>query len=394
MSRLRHSKIVTGALAFLLVTSPGASASGADAEGDVGSFSAAGVFPEERRGVVSTILMDGRVLLVGGDVEADAGAASAYRWDPIDQTFAQAGSLDEPRLMPTATLLQDGRVLVIGGLGGPARDQVSLDSAEMWDPATTSFSRTGSPRKPRAAHTATLLGDGRVLVVGGVRLRAGAPKTLGSAEVWDPASETFSPTGALAEARYVHTATLLPDGRVLVIGGFLFGDSEFETRASAEIWDPATEVFSDAGWLPVGRDVHTATLLQDGRVLVVGGFGGGGGDGSLLASAVLWDPTTESFSPSGALQSGRAHHTATPLPDGAVLIVGGDGDAGTLRSAEMWDPATGVFHPAGSLANGRSDHTATLLADGRVLIAGGSDENGMDVAFAESWIRSNVGSGE
>ena len=381
MSPSRCSRAAAGALACLLVASLAAAVTGAGEVEDVGSFGPAGVFPEERRGVAATILMDGRVLFVGGDVEATV--SSAFLWDPVDQAFGPAGPLEAPRVIPTATLLVDGRVLVVGGLGGSTTDLVSLASAEMWDPATASFGRTGSVGEARAVHTATRLVDGRVLVVGGVLLHDGTPRTLASAEVWDPTSETFSPTGSLAEARYGHTASLLPDGRVLVVGGVVAGGPGFEIRASAEAWDPTSGAFSAAGSLPDGRINHTATLLPDGRVLVVGGVGNGGA--SLLASAVLWDPKTESFSQTGALQSGRAHHTATSLPDGAVLIVGGGGDAGVLQSAEMWDPTTGVFHPAGSLAKGRSDHTAALLADGRVVIAGGDDDDVMFTASAEVW---------
>jgi hypothetical protein len=382
-SPLRRSRAATGVLAFLLLASVATPAMAADAEGDVGSFSAAGVFPEERRGVAATSLADGRILFVGGYIEAEAAGASAYRWDPIDQTFAPAGAPHEPRLGPTATLLQDGRILVIGGLGGSMPELASLDSAETWDPATAAFARTGSPQKARAGHTATLLADGHVVVVGGFRLGDGAPKTIRSAEVWDPVSGTFSPTDPLAEARYGHSATLLPDGRVLVVGGVDAGDSGVEIRASAEAWDPAAGTFSPAGALPDGRVNHSATLLSDGRVLIVGGVGNGWA--GLPASALLWDPATESFSPTGALESARSGHTATSLPDGSVLIVGGGGEGGVLRSAEIWDPTTIAFRPAGSLAKGRTDHTATLLVDGRVLIAGGDDDNVMFTASAESW---------
>ena len=292
--------------------------------------------------------------------------------------FDPAGSLAEARRNHTATLLPDGRVLIVGG---DSRDS-DYASAEVWDPATESFESFGPAGKimqrPRGA-TATFLLDGRLLIIGGGDDDDGRS---GSAEVWDPATGSLRPAGSLTQARSRHTATLLPDGRVLVVGG-LVDDEDLDGAAEAEIWDPATESFGSAGSLIEVRNWHTATLLPDGRVLVVGGYG--------VDTAEVWDPATASFEAAGSLAGWRYDHTATLLPDGRVLVVGGVIDrpvecGARCALAQVWDPARASFEPAGSLADRRHGHTATLLPDGRVLVVGGSvdSEHGL-LATAEIW---------
>ena len=216
-------------------------------------------------------------------------------------------------------------------------------------------------------HTATPLSDGRVLIVGG---EDSDGRWLASAEIWDPATGAFTATGSLAEARSRHTATLLPDHRVLIIGGRggSFWD-EYVGLTSAEIWDPVTGTFSPAGSLGTGRSDHTATLLPDGDVLVVGSARFPGEPG--LVSAELWDHATGAFRSTGSLSAGRAAHTATLLSDGRVLVVGGYGLSGesAAMAAEIWDPDGGTFLPTTSM-HGYQGHTATLVADGRILIVG------------------------
>ncbi|MGH8094559.1 MAG: kelch repeat-containing protein [Chthoniobacterales bacterium] len=182
----------------------------------------------------------------------------------------------------------------------------------------------------------------------------------------------FEATGSLATAREFHTATLLPNGMVLVAGG----NGNF--LASAELYDPATGTWTATGSLATARALHTATLLPNGMVLVAGGVGNPG----YLASAELYDPATGTWTATGSLATGRDYHTATLLPNGMVLVAGGS-DNNALASAELYDPATGIWTATGSLATARYYHTATLLSNGMVLVAGGVDNTNSPLASAE-----------
>ena len=260
------------------------------------------------------------------------------------------GSMSLPRREgQTATLLSDGRVLVAGG-----RSEASIPraAAELYDPASGTWTRTQSMGAARHGFTATLLLSGKVLVAGGT----GPNGTLSSAELYDPASGTWSATGSMAYARTFHTATLLPNGNVLVVGG----DG---ASATAELYDPASGSWSTAAPMASARSHHTATLLANGKVLVVGG-----------ASAELYDPVTNSWAATGSPVTPRRFHTATRLSDGRVLVTGGSAlPVGALTSTEIYDPATGIFSSSGDMAEPRMGAAAVLLADGRVLVAGGSE---------------------
>jgi hypothetical protein len=339
-----------------------------------------GPLGEGRQIQTATLLADGRVLVAGGYGGPGGGFEdvldSADLYDPSTNTFSATGPLISARGLHTATLLADGRVLIAGG--GPASWTSSvgayLSSVELYDPTTGLFSDAGSMTTPREDHTATLLPDGRVLIVGGNDVGSHA---VTSAELYDPTTGVFTATGSMMTARGFHTATLLSDGRVLVAGGDPAAWSDNAFLASAEIYDPKTEAFTPTGSMAVGRFYPTATLLTDGRVLIIGGTSSGG---SSLTTAELYDPTTGSFSQTGRMAEGRVYQTATLLPDGRVLVAGGcvrgrDYASCVFRaSAELYDPTTGTFAATGPMSSSRVYHTATLLPDGQVLVAAGVGE--------------------
>jgi hypothetical protein len=318
----------------------------------------------KRMSHVAVLLGNGLVLIAGGFGNT-ATLASAELYDPATGLFTATGSMAHARSHPSATLLGSGKVLLAGGWAGTA----PLDSAELYDPASGTFSLVGSMHSPRSGHTATLLSDGRVLVVGGQGL--GAPA---SAEIYDPATNLFTVTGSLATGREDHTATLLGNGRVLVAGGFNTSCGTYRDCASAELYDPATGLFTATGSMAHSRGGHTASVLPDGRVLVAGGS-------HYIASveqAELYDPATATFSAAGTMSGhGRHVQTATILQDGRVALIGGipvsssaGGQPGSTM-VEIYSAADG-FKLGAPIAHGRAFHTATLLPDGHVLVAGGA----------------------
>jgi hypothetical protein len=222
---------------------------------------------------------------------------------------------------------------------------------------TGGFLPTGNMLSARFRNTLTLLPDGRVLAAGG--LSPCCPTLyLASAELYDPISGTFSATGNMSNGREFGTATLLQSGKVLVVGGH----NGTNPNVSADLYDPATGAFLTTGNLNTPRAGHGATLLPNGKVLVTGGYFNGS-----LASAELYDPTAGTFTPAGNMTAARYFHTATLLPSGKVLLAGGVDAANT---AELYDPSTGSFTTTGSMNMPRWRHTASLLADGKVLVTG------------------------
>jgi Ca2+-binding RTX toxin-like protein len=249
--------------------------------------------------------------------------------------FSPTGSMSVPRFGAAAAPLPDGRVLIAGGIGGlePGRFPEYRQSAEVFDPATNSFSSAGigSMSVPRGGAAAAPLPDGRVLIAGG-SFFDGSFRSLQSAEIFDPATGTFSPTGSMTAERAESAAAPLPDGRVLVAGGF-DNRSSPQTPQSAEIFDPATGSFSPTAPLTAPRYGAAAAPLPDGRVLIAGGATNG-------ASAEIFDPATGTFSPTVVMTAERAAPAAAPLPEGRVLVAGGLHAAAVLSSAEIFAPAT------------------------------------------------------
>ena len=326
------------------------------------TFTAAG--PMDAPYTLSALLPDGSVLVTGDS--SGQRPLGAELFDPATGRFSPTGSPSATHDYGTATTLADGRVLVAGGTD--PLSQTPTNVAEIYDPKTGTFTGTGSMADSQWGQGAILLRDRRVLIVGGDR--DGSPT---SAELYDPSSGLFTPIAGPSTARYGCMATRLSDGRVLVVGGWVAGPANSGTAAtltSAEVFDPATDRFK-----PVGSTAHqhysgTLTLLQDGRVLTIGGG----------TAVELFDPTSGKFGPTASMDLARLGATATLLRDGRVLIAGGSVELAStnlvdLASAEIYDPRTGKFSKTGSMSEPLPGATATLLQDGRVLIAsGGSAE--------------------
>src|SRR5262245_5047424 len=295
--------------------------------------------------------------------------------------FSPAASLNEPRAAHTATRLMNGRVLIVGGAGAPG-------TAELFDPVTGTFTLTGPLRTARAGfHTATLLADGRVLIAGGLGLADQDNYTaLSSAEIFDPTTNTFKETAPMRQGRVKHTATLLVDGRVLIAGGASY-DSGFISTASAELFDPATGAFQPAGSLISDRADHTATLFPVCEVLIAGGWKGRDAKDDLTPypfSAELSDPSNSTFHRTADMSATRVGHSAIPLPDGKVLLIGGLAVARNIQElfqiefsgqpfVEVYDPVKQTFSGFTGLLNNMPwrGFSTTLLNDGNILLAGG-----------------------
>ena len=322
----------------------------------------------------ATLLQNGKVIVAGGEyypfTTTMRGSAEIY--DSATAIWTQTGSMNDKRSKHTATLLQDGRVLVAGGHNSPSPLIYSTHAtAEIYDPETGKWTKTGSLAYDRFCHTATLLQDGRVLVAGG----KDQISTGGTAEIYDPKTGKWTQAGSLNHKRYLHTATLLQDGRVLVVGGELKKSSSL---GSAEIYDPTTDKWTDTGSLTNERNHHTATLLQDGRVFVAGGETETLTDETNMLvittpTAEIYDPATGAWTKTESLAAQREDHTATLLQNGKVLVTGGNNTHDSLGSTEIYDPTTGKWTQTGSLNYYRIAHTATLLDYGAVLITGGYD---------------------
>jgi hypothetical protein len=331
-------------------------------------------------------------------------------------TFAATGSLSTPRQYHTATLLTNGKVLIAGGFSYPPPFPVRA-SAELYDPSTGIFTATGAMTASRYNHTATLLSDGKVLIAGGSSI-VNTSSSLASAELYDPATGSFTATGDMTMSRTGHTATLLNNGKTLIAGG----NGQMGVLASAELYDPATGSFTATGGMTTGRSwpAFTATLLANGKVLVAGDsadvFDPDTGifnltsattnlDDSLFTATLLangnvllpltdpgnligkgaevYDPGTAAIMPTGDMTTGRGYNTATLLPDRSVLIAGRDA-IHYGGSAELYEPDTGMFNAYGGMPTQSAEgHASTLLPDGTVLLSGGWVCCGSTIATAQ-----------
>ncbi|HEX2698965.1 MAG TPA: kelch repeat-containing protein [Acidimicrobiales bacterium] len=388
----------------------------------VGRWDPAGDLPSgERSGHTATLLGNGKVLVVGGLATDGTAQVSADLYDPGAGTWVPAAPMPPPgRTGHTATVLPSGRVLVAGGLTSAGADLLTpnadnLASSVLYDPATNTWATGPDMNRARGRHTATPLGDGRVLVAGGFVNEFELPGACqspvpGAAEIFDPAAGggagAWTATAPRRFATVDHTANALPDGRVLVVGGYrgsryqfpsLCADDPVGQIATAEIFNPADGSWTEGPAPAIDRRGHTASSLPDGRVLVAGGTPCGSGD-CVVNDVEIFDPALRKWSPGRSMLTARAYAGATVLPSGKVLVTGGQtpsdirlgrgiGHDTPLRaSAETFDPTDGRWRSAGAMSTARQDHTSTVLAlgptaacgerCGRVLVTGGEGDAG------------------
>ena len=308
----------------------------------------------------------GKALSIGG-VDGSANIlASAEVFSSSASKWTLTGSMAEARESFPAVVLRNGKILVSGGLG---ISSVVLAGAELYDPTTGAWSSAGSLSVARFAHTATLLSSGKVLVTGGCTASACSTDTAVS-ELYDPTANTWSTTGSLNTARSYQTAVLLKTGKVLAIGGLGGG-------TSCELYDPSRGTWSYAASNNAARYLNTTTLLTDGKVLVAGGANGK----FPVSSAEQYDPTANTWTPTGIMSSGRYAHAASLLTDGTVLMAGGMGQSIScgkectgyipFAKAEIYNEAAGTFAAAAPLSQALAYHSMTLLSTGRALEDGG-----------------------
>jgi hypothetical protein len=312
-----------------------------------GVWIATGTMGTPRRGHTAVRLLDGRVLVAGGypGDEPDDAVTSAELYDPESGTWSATGNMLRPHAGFAATLLRDGKVLV-GDVDDPAADS-PIFGAEVYDPSSGTWTVTGKMVTPHIG-SAMLLRDGRVLVV----------HEFGSSELYDPVSGTWTTTGQMLE--YFHQSramVLMPDGKVLEVGG---NNGMGYVGVAAELYDPDTGIWTAIANMNSPMEVVSATLLRDGRVLVMDrGF-------ITLKSPELYDPATGTWTATGEMaRPGAKYGSATLLSDGLVLVADDYG-------AELYDPDIGSWTTTGYMLRGHAS-ALTLLLDGTVLVAGGQD---------------------
>ncbi|HEX7171053.1 MAG TPA: kelch repeat-containing protein [Candidatus Limnocylindria bacterium] len=325
-----------------------------------GTWVASASMIDERQGHTATLLGDGTLLVIGGYTEQMECASTVERYDPPSDQWADETELpDERHCLHTATLLDDGSVLVAGGPTAATYDA----SRQSWQPA-------GDHAVARFNPSAVLLEDGSVLVIGGwVGETEGLPTA--SVELFDPAARLWSAGPDMAQPRVDHVAVRLEDGSVLVAGGY--SSPRIGSVASAETFDPGAQAWTRNPDMSMRRVGAAAILLPNGQVLVAGGHSG---TGVGLALTELFNPATGRWSPTGSMHVGRIAPSMSLLPDGDVLVVGGavgGPTQDTTGTTERYDPATGTWSLDAPLDRPRADHTATVLEDGSTLVVGGED---------------------
>jgi len=337
-----------------------------------GQWTGAGSMQSPREVNAQVQVSGGNVLTIGGVDNSGNILASAEIYRTAKGTWTLTGSMQVAREMFPAVVLKNGKILVSGGLG---TGSTVLGGAELFDPKTNAWTPAGSLSVARFGHTATLLPSGKVLLAGGCTASNCSTSTAAS-EIYDPATNSWSATGSLNIARSYHTAVRLNSGVVLAIGGFAGGASP-----SCELYYPSTGTWSNAASTNVARYLNGITLLPDGKVLVTGGVI----TKYPLNSAELYDPANNTWALTGSMATGRYAHSSTLLPDGTVLLAGGVGQSISCgkdctgfiptAKAEIYNEAAGTFAAATDLNRALAYQATTALTSGRALVNGGSGYN-------------------
>ena len=364
-----------------------------------GTWTGAGTLPApaawygQHDGAVLLTSGTDKVLVIGGADGASTAVGTTAVYDAATKTWSAAAAMKVPRRLYTATKLGDGRVLVAGGISGSRQFPApGLNVVEIYDPAQNTWT-TGTPMKhARWGHSAVLVGT-NVLVAGGFTVRSGQSElALTSAELYDPVAKTWTEVAPMTDPRGGHAAVVLKNGKVLVVGGLLpIGKGTDTDLAFCELYDPVAKTWSVTGSMTAARAGHQATALAAGAaVLVTGGRAPGvRGDGTYdpfsRAAAELYNTDTGTWSPVDDLPGGRAYHRTVGLGADKVLAVGGTGDihndAG-YESAAIFDHGTKKWTPAGGLTTGRWAFAAVALPGGRAMVTGGVARSGAAAATA------------
>ncbi len=309
-----------------------------------------------------TQLANGDLLAAGGQKKADTYVAATERFDAASNRWLAVGNMASPRAGHTATVLKSGNVLVAGGQSATGASGFTA-SAEQFDSSVNQWRLIDPMVSPRLLHNAVALEDGRVLVLGGFSGDA----YLNSAEVFDPGQSRWLTASSMASARVAAASIVLTNGDVLAIGGY-DGNTYL---ATAERYDPNTDTWVAAGQMTIPRAWHTATALADGRVLVNGGYVmADQRTPTFFSAAEIYDPNTNQWRAAGSMASPRTAHTATLLANGQVLVVGGQ-NRFPLDSVELFDPMSLTWSQASQMASPRTQHQAALQANGQVIVTGG-----------------------
>ena len=343
-------------------------------------FELAGRLAQGRWGLTATLLDGGEVVIVGGQERISFRRTAPREAEVLSRggsEWVKTEPLDFERTFHTATQLDDGRLLVAGGSGReivdddrPFWSRQDLATVEIYDPGSGQWSAASSMRVARQGARTALLGDGRVLVVGG----ASGFSVIEDAELYDYSNDRWMRAASMSVPRRFHTATLLPDGRVLVVGG----ETPEGAHSSAEIYDPETDSWAGTSDMARPRSGHAASLLEDGRVMVVGGSDLGVSEAlGPETTAEVYDPVDGSWTVVATGLQPRRGHEVTTISDGRVLVIGGEDLVGLpVAMIEIYDPASGQWGFAGSLPDGRSQLAVVVMPDGTVLIVGGGSAIG------------------